>query len=927
MYRDELTLSLTVQSPLHIGSGASEVKRLQNVDSNEGEIVELALLQRAASSDPWLPGSSLKGALKAIAKSIDLPSCTELFGVGGASVSDVPSGRQGCLTAIGAKSLKTTEFIERRNAIHRGTGASKKNHLFARQMVDVGSQFEVRLRLDTRSKEVRDRLREDTLTLLSRFAGSQGHPLGSSKSASFGRVKLSSSSIRCVSKSFAENGWSDAEETTHEVRSSATDPETLTLICEGPYLTKEGEREELRQGQTKDGKPATKKVTYPSRAPVLGGQDGNSSMHVAPRIAGSGVKGALRARAEWLVALMVLRGETFQEVEVKTSAGRRRLDVVQRIFGDEGYRARLDITTNNATRKGVSRHPSIRLDPITQSPYQGVLFEIEADFGVSFDLTLEWFTPPRADEKLLLESLKEDINTNGLKLGMGTTKGFGWFSLNQPQRSEPVALCTAIEKRIKAGLENLSNDMKALRKTYANQLPDPATTVPYRILPADINRVTMPEPQILETWRKTSLHSVPMQEGLSGTLDLDWIFETPVLVGNGLDVRTPQCLSVAGEDTYYLPGSTLKGYLRNMLAAALNTRMTHLNKAELSEEERKQGRTTFDLEAPLYQVTRPSTQADHNPHRPRLDASFEPDFVQALFGFVQEADEKLPEGIDHAHAHLKSRVSFGFAKLISQARVTHPTTTTFTPPKATGAFYDHIGYKKYVPGQLGAVGARNRLPPSDAGTDDMPSTVRFLEPKGASNNLMFRGRLSFHNLTSVELGALMWGLLIQANLTHRHQIGMGKPFGFGQCFCANLDLRVNRNDGAEVPDLSPALQAYFNASGHDFAVNYGAFETFLNKLGRHSKNADIGKAFLLGFNPAYGSLLRECSGVEARSAGYQTGAMFDNTVIKDRDETGKDFITRKIRASREKIKQTRAANGPSDTGHGRLAALLKNKPS
>jgi len=64
---------------------------------------------------------------------------------------------------------------------------------------------------------------------------------------------------------------------------------------------------------------------------------------------------------------------------------------------------------------------------------------------------------------------------------------------------------------------------------------------------------------------------------------------------------------------------------------------------------------------------------------------------------------------------------------------------------------------------------------------------------------LFEGRIVFHNLKPVELGALLWVLTWGGKAELRHSLGMGKPFGFGQ---VRIDLQADRcrlipNDPAE----------------------------------------------------------------------------------------------------------------------------------
>jgi CRISPR-associated protein (TIGR03986 family) len=63
----------------------------------------------------------------------------------------------------------------------------------------------------------------------------------------------------------------------------------------------------------------------------------------------------------------------------------------------------------------------------------------------------------------------------------------------------------------------------------------------------------------------------------------------------------------------------------------------------------------------------------------------------------------------------------------------------------------------------------------------------------------FEGRIVFHNLKPVELGALLWVLTWGGKTELRHSLGMGKPFGFGQ---VRIELQADRcrlipNDPAE----------------------------------------------------------------------------------------------------------------------------------
>ncbi len=68
----------------------------------------------------------------------------------------------------------------------------------------------------------------------------------------------------------------------------------------------------------------------------------------------------------------------------------------------------------------------------------------------------------------------------------------------------------------------------------------------------------------------------------------------------------------------------------------------------------------------------------------------------------------------------------------------------------------------------------------------------------------FTGRLRFHNLRPIELGALVWALTWNADPQLRHSVGLGKSLGLGQISVAitATDIRPNRRDPRALPTPS-----------------------------------------------------------------------------------------------------------------------------
>lgn len=79
----------------------------------------------------------------------------------------------------------------------------------------------------------------------------------------------------------------------------------------------------------------------------------------------------------------------------------------------------------------------------------------------------------------------------------------------------------------------------------------------------------------------------------------------------------------------------------------------------------------------------------------------------------------------------------------------------------------------------------------------------------------FHGRIVFHNLKQVELGALLWALTWGEDAKLLHSIGMGKPYGFGAT-ALNLDyeqsiLELNLDPGQTKVLTKEQSKAYMNS--------------------------------------------------------------------------------------------------------------------
>lgn len=77
----------------------------------------------------------------------------------------------------------------------------------------------------------------------------------------------------------------------------------------------------------------------------------------------------------------------------------------------------------------------------------------------------------------------------------------------------------------------------------------------------------------------------------------------------------------------------------------------------------------------------------------------------------------------------------------------------------------------------------------------------------------FQGRIVFHNLRPAELGALVWSLTL-GDTRHRHALGMGKPFGYGQLQAKIVSEQLAANDGRALDSTAECVAAFTHLMDH-----------------------------------------------------------------------------------------------------------------
>ncbi|MCR9290710.1 MAG: TIGR03986 family CRISPR-associated RAMP protein [Bacteroidetes bacterium] len=188
-------------------------------------------------------------------------------------------------------------------------------------------------------------------------------------------------------------------------------------------------------------------------------------------------------------------------------------------------------------------------------------------------------------------------------------------------------------------------------------------------------------------------------------------------------------------------------------------------------------------------------------HSQKVDAV---DLAETIFGNIK--NKKLP---------LKGRVSFSNGWLSNQAQELKPRGEVLSSPKAS--FYPF--YLKQVDG--GSISYMNpnaklsgwkRYPvhktikknPSPNSNDKV--LVRF-KPLAAGAQFSFKMR--YHNLRTIELGALLSGFTFHDKQGLFHSIGMAKPLGYGK-------VKIDIKTGFDIQPFLQAFEDYMNVSlGND----------------------------------------------------------------------------------------------------------------
>ena len=232
----------------------------------------------------------------------------------------------------------------------------------------------------------------------------------------------------------------------------------------------------------------------------------------------------------------------------------------------------------------------------------------------------------------------------------------------------------------------------------------------------------------------------------------------------------------------------------------------------------EKGKLTFFGRACNFRLPYEKSAEDFVPKQ--LRDTTEIDLTEAVFGYCDKQSKEHKQG--HKARAYAGRVSFGDAELMAGQTDILLTENVIVPKilstPSPSAFQHYLtqkypddrkklyhygsnspnetvirGFKRYwhqnVDWENKALAVDNIAEKPDAITETQHTTLKPLKP-----GIQFHFKVHFENLSTFELGALIWALRPGGPTNHHypHQLGMGKPFGMGSAIL-NYELNlINR---------------------------------------------------------------------------------------------------------------------------------------
>lgn len=390
-------------------------------------------------------------------------------------------------------------------------------------------------------------------------------------------------------------------------------------------------------------------------------------------------------------------------------------------------------------------------------------------------------------------------------------------------------------------------------------------------------------------WYYQISHDIPFKDGLNGEIKLTLNAETPIFTKDPTSLSQESAFCRLGDGTYFIPATTIKGCIRNVLEILSFSKMSVVanKKFETKAFKYNNSLTTHTvIPEVLLNI--------------KDDSNFKPDLAECIFGYTTKSDS------------LKGRVQFGHAfAQHGTARIQEDTKSfqAYSPHPSYYPIYSQdgiswdkqnaciAGWKRYL---IQNVVQKNNNDRNDRGNAHDTAKVRFLE-KGVKFDLTIK----FNNLKSVELGALLAAITFNGNNNdHYHNLGFGKPYGYGKIKISDPILKlIKYNDEGIIISDKNSYKTYLDE-----------FKALMNNFIDNWKNTKRIKELLA------------IAGGWNKSVGYMSMQNKEFKIAKERNLALKRFsILKSQSVSKDTPPPTQQKQLPEQTGAGNKEFDKKSK--
>lgn len=589
------TASVETTAPLFLGSGNEHAATL------DGQACWLPEPMLDSTGRPYLPGASLKGALRALAiRHGRINALKALFGDETQGESEAGLA-EFCGAEWGANEAPQLSY-QPHVAIDRATGTAEDQKLFHTPYLNDGARFNLRIVVHNSEASA-----ISALAALLETAGSDpAFALGAHASQGFGRARFTDITIKRF-------GFKEASSWLEGLKSEPKPWHAFavahTLLKEKPYGTPPGHV-----------LPLTLKFTTPFLVKKKGDKNRNEADAIPFKrggsyaLPGSSLRGRLRSQAERILRTLGKPVHSGHEAP-PLRPGELHDDLAALLFGRAGWRGIVRIGDLIADKEKTVRQEMVAIDRFTGGGKDGAKFnvdylecptlkgEITLDLDRLKTARLVDDGPALAPALGLLTLVLRDLAEGDIPLGFGAAKGYGrCAALNIMQDWEKF-----IADAVGAKAAHL---LAELRLGAASPAPSPDTfTVPepvfpdFKPTPAPITPNTFHNPYHFiplakpktETWtdentlRESRGHD--RYHGLSGSIHCTLTTRTPLFIGN---VRSehrgdgPQDVSgFTLEGKTAIPATSLRGMISSLFESISGSRLRVLHPEKYSMRKAK----------------------------------------------------------------------------------------------------------------------------------------------------------------------------------------------------------------------------------------------------------------------------------------------------------------------------------------------------